>query len=72
MDYLSPGSSGSMRRRKPPPPPKGIGLGDVVAAVTRATGLDKVAKVVARATGRDCGCHKRRKALNRHRIHGRK
>lgn len=41
------------------------GLGDVVEAVTKATGVKAVVEKVAKATGRDCGCNKRREALNK-------
>lgn len=42
------------------------GLGDTVAAFTKATGLDKVAERVAKAAGKeDCGCGRRREKLNR-------
>jgi hypothetical protein len=43
------------------------GLGDSIAKVTKATGIEKVAKVVAKVvTGNeDCGCDKRRDTLNR-------
>lgn len=42
------------------------GLGDTIAKVTKATGLDKVAKSMAQAAGKsDCGCDKRRDTLNR-------
>jgi len=37
------------------------GLGDVVAKVTRATGIDVIVKKLA---GDDCGCEERRKSLN--------
>lgn len=40
---------------------KSEGLGDSIAKVTKATGLDKLVKFVA---GEDCGCDKRRKKLN--------
>jgi hypothetical protein len=40
------------------------GLGDRVAAVTRATGIAAAARVVARVTGKPCGCARRRAALN--------
>lgn len=46
------------------PPRKSRGLGDTVAKITRATGLDKVAKAVARVTGKPCGCAERQAALN--------
>tara|TARA_Y100001963_G_scaffold148299_1_gene225964 strand:+ start:300 stop:569 length:270 start_codon:yes stop_codon:yes gene_type:complete len=74
MDYLSPGSSGYLPggptpKAKPKPTPKGIGLGDVVAAITKATGIAAITKAISKKTGRDCGCNKRRAALNRHRIH---
>ena len=41
------------------------GLGDTIAKVTKATGLDKVAYAVAKAAGKeDCGCKKRQEILN--------
>ena len=41
------------------------GLGDTIAKVTHAVGLDKVAESVAHAVGKeDCGCNKRRRKLN--------
>lgn len=41
------------------------GLGDTIAKVTHAVGLDKVAESVAHAVGKeDCGCNKRRQKLN--------
>jgi hypothetical protein len=41
------------------------GLGDTIAKVTHAVGLDKVAESVAQAMGKeDCGCSKRREMLN--------
>lgn len=41
------------------------GLGDTIAKVTHAVGLDKVAESVAKAVGKDdCGCSKRREKLN--------
>lgn len=41
------------------------GLGDLVAKVTKATGIDKVADVVAKNLGlEDCGCEQRQKDLN--------
>ena len=41
---------------------KSKGLGDTVAKVTKATGIDKVVKFIA---GEDCGCDERRDSLNR-------
>jgi len=38
------------------------GLGDTIAKVTEATGIDKVVKAVA---GDDCGCKERQEALNK-------
>lgn len=38
------------------------GLGDVVAKVTKATGIDKLVKFVA---GEDCGCDERQQILNK-------
>ena len=43
---------------------KSTGLGDVVAKVTRATGVQRVAKAVAKVRGKPCGCGKRQDALN--------
>lgn len=41
------------------------GLGDTIAKVTNALGIDKLAEEVAQAMGKeDCGCSKRRKKLN--------
>ena len=41
------------------------GLGDTIAKVTHAVGLDKVAESVAKIVGEeDCGCNKRREMLN--------
>lgn len=41
------------------------GLGDTIAKITHAVGLDKVAEAVANAVGaEDCGCNKRRELLN--------
>ncbi|QDP66708.1 MAG: hypothetical protein Unbinned1446contig1005_29 [Prokaryotic dsDNA virus sp.] len=37
-------------------------MGDTVAQVTKATGVDKVVKAIA---GDDCGCKERQEALNR-------
>lgn len=42
------------------------GFGDTIAKITHAVGLDKVAENVAKALGQeDCGCNKRREALNK-------
>ena len=41
------------------------GLGDTIHNFTQATGIKKVVDTVAKATGKDCGCGKRRDALNR-------
>lgn len=41
------------------------GLGDTIAKLTRATGLDRMVERAAQAVGKDCGCAKRREALNR-------
>ena len=42
------------------------GLGDTIAKVTKATGIDKVAQSMAKAVGKsDCGCGQRRDTLNR-------
>ena len=45
---------------------KSRGLGDTIAKVTKATGIDKVAHNMAKAIGKDdCGCGQRRDDLNR-------
>ena len=41
------------------------GLGDVVEAAASITGLKKVAETYTKATGKDCGCKKRKEALNK-------
>jgi hypothetical protein len=41
------------------------GLGDTIAKVTNALGIDKLAEATAKAMGKeDCGCSKRRQKLN--------
>lgn len=41
------------------------GLGDTIAKITHATGLDIVAEKVAKALGKeDCGCSRRQEVLN--------
>jgi hypothetical protein len=42
----------------------GIGLGDVVESITKATGIKAVVDKVAEVTGKDCGCNKRKEKLN--------
>lgn len=37
------------------------GLGDTVAKITKATGIDKLVKFIA---GEDCGCEERKQKLN--------
>jgi hypothetical protein len=49
--------------RRKPADQKIRGLGDVVAAITKATGIDRLVKAVTGKKG--CGCGKRRAALNR-------
>jgi len=44
---------------------KSRGLGDTIEKFTQATGIKKAVETVAKATGRDCGCNKRKDALNR-------
>lgn len=40
------------------------GMGDVIEKITKATGIKKVVDTVSKATGKDCGCSKRKEALN--------
>jgi hypothetical protein len=44
---------------------KSKGLGDTVAKITKATGIKKVVDTISEATGKDCGCGKRKEALNK-------
>lgn len=44
---------------------KSRGLGDTLEKITTATGVKKVVDTVSKATGKDCGCNKRKNALNR-------
>jgi hypothetical protein len=42
------------------------GLGDSIARFTRSTGISNLAQMGARALGKkDCGCNKRKEALNK-------
>ena len=42
------------------------GLGDSIARFTRSTGISNLAQMGAKALGKkDCGCNKRREALNK-------
>jgi len=40
------------------------GLGDTIEKITTATGIKKVVHAVSKVTGKDCGCNKRKEALN--------
>lgn len=42
-----------------------VGLGDTIAVITAATGIDEIAAIYTRLTGMDCGCASRREALNK-------
>jgi hypothetical protein len=44
------------------PRKKAEGLGDTVAQITKATGIDKLVKFIA---GEDCGCDARKEKLNK-------
>ena len=39
-------------------------LGDDIERITRATGIKKAVNYVSKKTGKDCGCNKRKAALN--------
>ena len=41
------------------------GLGDSIERFTQATGIKKVVDKISKATGKDCGCNKRKEALNK-------
>lgn len=40
------------------------GLGDAIEKVTTVTGIKKIVDTVSKAVGKDCGCNKRKEALN--------
>jgi hypothetical protein len=42
-----------------------IGLGDTIAKITKATGLDKLAEMYTKITGKDCGCKTRQEYFNK-------
>lgn len=44
---------------------KSKGLGDTIEKLTTVTGVKKVVEFVAKVAEKDCGCAKRRDALNR-------
>lgn len=47
-------------------PNKSRGLGDTIAKIAKKTGVDKLVKGAMSLLGKsDCGCNKRRKALNK-------
>ena len=47
------------------PKQKSKGVGDTIAKITHATGLDKIADKVAKIAGKeDCGCNTRRRKYN--------
>jgi hypothetical protein len=41
------------------------GFGDTVHKIAKAVGADKIADAFSQATGKDCGCSKRKEALNK-------
>ena len=45
--------------------PKMKGAGDLVEAVTTATGVKYLVDKLSKKTGKDCGCGKRKEALNK-------
>ena len=48
------------------PEPRPVGLGDTIEGITKATGIKKAVEIVAKAAGvKDCGCGKRKDALNK-------
>lgn len=52
----------STKKPRKRPPKKSKGLGDTIAKITHATGLDKLTTWIA---GEDCGCEERQERLNR-------
>ena len=43
---------------------KSQGLGDTIEKITTATGVKKIVDTVSKVTGNDCGCKRRKEALN--------
>ncbi len=43
---------------------KSRGLGDTVEKIATNTGLNKITEAYTRVTKKDCGCNKRKEALN--------
>jgi hypothetical protein len=44
---------------------KSKGFGDTIEKITTATGIKKIVNTVSKITGKDCGCNKRKEALNK-------
>tara|TARA_R100000458_G_scaffold53301_1_gene55425 strand:+ start:642 stop:821 length:180 start_codon:yes stop_codon:yes gene_type:complete len=44
---------------------KAQGLGDTIDKITSLTGIKRAVNTISKATGRDCGCNKRKEALNK-------
>lgn len=45
--------------------PEPIGLGDLIAGLTRITGISALVKRREARTGKTCGCEERREKLNK-------
>ena len=43
---------------------KAKGLGDTIEQITTVIGIKRVVDTIATKTGKDCGCNKRKEALN--------
>jgi hypothetical protein len=43
---------------------KAKGLGDTLERITTVTGIKRMVDTVSKAVGKDCGCKKRKEALN--------
>lgn len=41
------------------------GLGDTIERITTATGIKKAVDYISEKTGKDCGCERRKDALNK-------
>jgi len=41
------------------------GLGDTIEKITTATGIKKIVEKIAAVTKKDCGCDRRKEALNK-------
>jgi len=68
IEYPEPATYPAHLNHWKPPKPPGIGLGDLVAFITRYTGIAYLVRRRAQLSGKSCGCASRRENLNRYRL----